>query len=121
MFYFRYAHLLPKDEEAFEHYSASSAKRLEEVGNFWIMCVFSMFASCIDFQFHPCTLHFILVSLYIFCVLDSSFPSFPSYLGNALGRLTEFFLYMHPFLFIIVPSTSIILFCCFHSENRIFF
>nr|GMD23387.1 THO complex subunit 2 [Ipomoea batatas] len=25
-----YAHLLPKDEEAFEHYSASSAKRLEE-------------------------------------------------------------------------------------------
>lgn len=27
----RYAHLLPKDEEVFEDYNASSAKRFEEV------------------------------------------------------------------------------------------
>ena len=27
----RYAHLLPKDDEAFEHYNSFSSKRLDEV------------------------------------------------------------------------------------------
>lgn len=32
--HFRYAHLLPRDDEAFEHYNAFSAKRFEEVFHF---------------------------------------------------------------------------------------
>ena len=41
-FYYRYAHLLPKDEEAFEHYSTFSSKRLDEVFMLWqfIYCFF---------------------------------------------------------------------------------
>lgn len=31
---YRYAHLLPKDEEAFDHYNLFSSKRLEEVSWF---------------------------------------------------------------------------------------
>lgn len=31
LFVFRYSHLLPKDEDAFEQYDALSAKRLDEV------------------------------------------------------------------------------------------
>ena len=40
---YRYAHLLPKDDEAFEHYNALSSKRLDEVftlkGTFYF-CLF---------------------------------------------------------------------------------
>lgn len=35
MFDYRYVHLLPKDDEAFEHYNTFSSKRLDEVFMLW--------------------------------------------------------------------------------------